>query len=168
MKSGTSTKLKSILGISLTRDQMHGIVASRNGKGFQVQKDFHQELSFDPLAADPILLGQSIRNALDEAGIREKQCVICIPTQWVLSYQIELPDLSGDDLDDYIKLHSEREFPYPPSELSISLSRYRSVEGKEYATVAAVPLSYLKIIETAMQSIGRKLCQYHDGVSPRA
>ncbi|HPA46897.1 MAG TPA: hypothetical protein PK395_14110 [bacterium] len=147
---------KTLLGIEFGEECIRAVLVSRNGHGAQMKKSLQVPLVLDPLVAAPELLGQEIRNRLQEAGIRETHCVICLPLKWVLKHRIELPDLPSEDQKSFIDLHAERQFPFPLEDLSISTSMFAAVDGKRYITIVAVPFTYIQAIETACRTAGLK------------
>ncbi len=146
-----STGYKSLVGIALVEGGMNVALMARNGGGLKMQKCFFAPLSLDPLTNDPELVGREIRGKLDEQHIRESRCVVCIPFNWILTQQIDLPELSDNDEKEYVNLHVEREFPFHPDDLSVSISRYSSM-GNQRATIAAVPHKHISSLKKSIKS----------------
>jgi hypothetical protein len=142
------------LGIEFGDQCLRAALVSRTGDGTQIKKQIQVPLVLDPLAATPELLGQEIRNRLQEAGIRETRCVICLPLKWLLKHRMELPDLGSDDQRSFIHLHAEREFPFSLGDLSISVSTFTASDGKRYVTILAIPLTYIRALEAACNVAG--------------
>ncbi len=147
-----SSIIKSLIGIELEHGRMHVVKAARNGDGVRIKKAFSKSLSLDPLTTDPELFGHELRNHLNEADIRESRCIICLPLKWILKHRVEMPELSDEDRESFIALHAEREFPFTPEELSISTSDFSTVDGERYTNVTAIPLAYVRSIETACKA----------------
>ena len=69
-------RASSLLGLSLDGNRLEGVVVRRTNGALEVQKTFSAALSLDPLTNDSELVGQEIRNHLEEAGIRERRCAV--------------------------------------------------------------------------------------------
>lgn len=129
---------------------MTASVVHRAGEGVRLGRTFQSPLSLDPLTDDPELVGREIRNHLDDARIRESRCVVCVPLKWALTLRTELPGLSEADLDGFLTVQAEREFPFAPEDLSLSVSRYRSLDGAEHATIVAIPANHLAVVQKVL------------------
>src|SRR6185436_16555145 len=103
-------KLTSLLGLALDGSRLDGVVLRRTNGSVQLVKSFSVTLSLDPLIAAPELVGREIRNQLDAAGVRERQCVMCVPLKWALTAQTELPELPPADVPGFLQLEAERGF----------------------------------------------------------
>ena len=90
-----------------------------------MQKVLFASLSLDPLTNDAELVGREIRKHLDQAGIRERRCVVCVPLNWALTLQTKLPELPDADVTSFLQVEAERGFPYGPDALLTSSSRFR-------------------------------------------
>ena len=73
-------KLTSVLGLALDGSRLDGVVLRRSNGSLQLQQNFSAALTLDPLTAAPELVGREIRNQLDAAGVRERNCVIGVPS----------------------------------------------------------------------------------------
>ncbi len=145
-----ATGYKSLVGIALVDGGMNVTLLARNGSGLKMQKCFFAPLSLDPLTNDPELVGREIRGKLDEQHIRESKCVVCVPFNWMLTQQIDLPELSEEDEKEYVNLHVEREFPFHPDDLSVAVSRFSGNENQR-ATIAAVPHKHIASLKKSMK-----------------
>jgi hypothetical protein len=104
-----------------------------------VQKTFSANLTLDPLNGDPELVGREIRNHLQQAGVRERQCVVCIPLNWALTLQTPLPEMPEEDVESYLAIEAERGFPYGPEALLVATSVYGAGDKERQATSSASP-----------------------------
>ncbi|MDA0750946.1 MAG: hypothetical protein O2964_09580 [Verrucomicrobia bacterium] len=111
------------------------------------------ELPEDLFKENPETIGTKLRDALESAGIREKQCIGSLPIGWLFTSRTEIPELEGEDLEFFFETHAEREFPFPVDELSISRSVFTSPSHKPHALMGALPSARLdhlnRIMETA-------------------
>ncbi len=150
------SKMTSVLGLALSGNNMAAAVLRREGAHFRVHRAIHVPLSLDPLTSDPELMGREIRNHLDGAGISERKCVFCVPLKWVLTAQTELPDsaeeLNDEDIDSFIAVQAEREFPFSPDDLSVSVSRYDVPDEAGRAMIAALPMNHLATLEKVLKA----------------
>ena len=132
---------------------MTASVVHRAGEGVRLGRTCQSPLSLDPLTDDPELVGREIRNHLDDARIRESRCVVCVPLKWALMLRTELPKLSETDVDSFLTVQAEREFPFAPEDLSLSVSRYRSVDGStEHAMIVAIPANHLAVLQKVLNA----------------
>jgi len=139
-----------LLGIAIEGKLITASVVHRAGDRVRLGRTFQSPLSLDPLTDDPELVGREIRNHLDDARIRESRCVVCVPLKWALTFGTELPDLSEADVDGFLTVQAEREFPFAPEDLSLSVSRYRSLDGAEHATIVAIPANHLAVVQKVL------------------
>jgi len=131
---------------------MTAAVVRRAGDRLEVQRALHAPLSLDPLTDNPELVGREIRNLLEGAGIRERHCVVCVPLKWSLTLHAELPELSDADMDSFLRVRAEREFPFALEDLSLSVSRYHTPDGAEHATIVAVPANHLAVLQKVLNA----------------
>src|ERR1700722_11941458 len=94
---GKPKRLTSLLGLSLDGSRLEGIVLRRTNGSVRILQSFYAELTLDPLTAAPELVGREIRNHLEAAGVRERNCVVGLPLKWVLAAHTELPPLPEAD-----------------------------------------------------------------------
>ena len=141
-----------MLGLYLDGRQLKGGVVHRSGSRLRIRKSFHAVLSLDPLSNDPELVGREIREHLTSQGIHENHCVVCIPLKWALTTRTALPDLPEADINSYLRLQAEREFPFSPEDLSISVSRFTNLDGSTGATIAAVANKHLNAMRKAFKA----------------
>ncbi len=142
----------SILGLALDGSRLEGVVLRRSNGSMQVQKQFAVTLALNPLTGDPDLVGREIRNQLEQAGVRERRCAVCVPLNWALTQHTKIPDLPEADVAAFLEIEAERGFHYGPDALSLSISRYRSAAGAQHATLVAVPRNYVEQLEKALRA----------------
>ncbi len=153
------------LGLALNGSRLEGVLVKRSNGSMQVLKSFNTALALNPLTGDPELVGREIRNHLEHAGIRERRCVVCLPSGWALTLPTEVPDMSDEDVASFLEIEAERAFPYGPEALSIARSVYRSVTGKRFATQIAVPLNHLDQLERSLKAAQLRPASFTLGVS---
>jgi hypothetical protein len=98
LKKRKPQRLSSLLGLALDGSRLEGVVLRRTNGSFEVQRTFSVALSLDPLTAAPELVGREIRNHLDAAGVRERNCVLGLPLKWVLATHVDVPQLPEADI----------------------------------------------------------------------
>lgn len=155
----------SLLGIVLESGSIKVVALRRSGYRYRVRGSFQAPLPLETLTDDPELAGREIQNHLAEAGIHESRCVVCVPMSWVLSLRTDVPDMPDADREDFLALQVEREMPFAPEDLSLSVSHLKSVEGTGYATVAAVPKRLLGALQLALKSAGLRPLGITVGIS---
>ena len=77
---------------------------------------------------------------------------MCLPSNWALALQIEVPDMPDEDVPSFLEIEAERGFPYGLEALSLSSSRYRSMAGKRFAMQTGVPRTHLAQLERALKA----------------
>src|SRR6516162_2146406 len=116
MKNGLITKFRTrkrttVLGLALDGSRLEGVVLKRADGALQKLQSFSATLALDPLTAAPELVGREIRNHLDAAGVRTRDCVLGLPLKWVLTAQTELPaGLADADAASLLQLEAEKGF----------------------------------------------------------
>ena len=153
------------LGLSLHGSRLEGVLVRRSNGSMQVQKSFNAALALNPLTGDPELVGREIRNHLEQAGIRERRCAVCLPSGWALTLPTEVPDMPDEDVPGFLEIEAERSFPYGLDALSMARSIYRSVTGKRFATQIAIPRSHLVQLERALKAAQLRPASFTLGVS---
>ena len=103
-------RASSILGLTLDGNRLEAVVLRRTNGSIQVRQTVVAALALSPLTADPELVGREIRNHLEQAGIRERRCVVCLPLGMVLTLQTKLPDLPEADIESFLQIEAERGF----------------------------------------------------------
>jgi hypothetical protein len=141
-----------ILGLELDGSRLEGIVLRRTNGSVQVLQSFSVLLSLDPLTADPELVGREIRNHLDAAGVRERQCVVGLPLKWALIAQIEIPELAEGDVESFLHIEGERSFPCDVETLLVASSRCQLPAGKPQAMLVGIPRSHLALLEEVLSA----------------
>ena len=139
-------------GLALHGSRLEGVLVKRSNGSMQVQKSFNATLALNPLTGDPELVGREIRNHLEQAGIRERRCIVCLPLSWVLTMATEVPDMPEEDIPSFLEIEAERGFPYGLEALSVGRSMLRAASGKRFATQVAVPRNHLEQLERALKA----------------
>ena len=140
----------SLLGLALDGDRLEIVALRRTNGSIEVQRTLRVALSLDPLTNEAALVGREIRKHLDEAGLRERRCIVGLPLAWLLAVRVPLPDLSEEDLAGVLEIEAERGFPYAPETLVIARSIVQAPGGGRHATLAAVPRDHVARLEAAL------------------
>jgi len=139
-----------MLGLTLDGSRLDGVVLRRTNGALQVQQSFSVTLSLDPLTAAPELSGREIRNHLDAAGVRERNCVVGLPLKWALMAHAEVPQIPEADLPGFLQIEAERGFPCDISTLRYATSVCQLPGGKQYVTFAGVPAAHVDLLEKVL------------------
>ncbi|MDP8243367.1 MAG: pilus assembly protein PilM [Candidatus Hinthialibacter antarcticus] len=161
-----SSVYKSIIGIEFERESVKAVSAVKNGHGLKIKKTLSAPIEADWLLSNPDRLGEEIRAQFAQVGIQESHCMICLPLQWILKHRIEVPDLSPEDLQNYIRLQAERAFPFPLDELSLSTTWYQTSDGKRFASIAAVRLSHIETLRAVCKKAKLTPVSFTIGLPP--
>jgi len=140
------------LGLAFNGHRLEGVLVRRSNGSLLVLKSFNATLALNPMTGDPELVGREIRNHLEQAGIRERRCVVCLPSSWALVLQTEVPDMPDEDVPGFLEIEAERSFPYALDALSSANLRYRSATGKQFATQVAIARNHLEQLERSLRA----------------
>jgi hypothetical protein len=142
----------SVLGLDMDAGRLEGVVLRRVNGSFQAQNSFSVSLSLDPLTNDPELVGREIRNHLDAAGIRERNCVVGLPLKWALTAHVVIPELPEDDIASFLQIEAERGFPCDVNTLHVSTSRCRGPSGTQHALLVGIPRNHVAQLERGLRA----------------
>lgn len=143
----------SMLGLTFEGGMLTAMEIRGAQDHWELKNSLREPLSQNILTGNAELVGAEIRKHLENAGIRERRCVVCIPLSWSYFLHLELPEgLSDQDRESYIRLQAEREFPFNPEDLILSISFLNTSEGKNHATVAAVSLQHIHVLQKALNA----------------
>jgi hypothetical protein len=140
-----------VLALAFDGSQLDGVVVHRNNGSVSLQQSFSVTLSLDPLTADPELVGREIRNHLDQAEVRERDCIVCLPLKWAMTTHTEVPDLPDADVAEFLKIEAERGFHSDTDSLYFSSSQY-SLGGKKQAALIGVPRAHVEMLEKVLRA----------------
>ena len=158
-------KLTTLLGLALDGSKLDGVVLKRTNGSLAVLQKFSVTLALDPLTAAPELVGREIRNHLDAAGVRERDCVVGVPVKWILTAQTELPPLPEADAKSLLQMEAERGFHSDITTLQISDSRSPLAEGKKNVLLAGIPNTHLAALEKVLAAAKLKPVSFAPGIS---
>jgi len=140
-------------------------VLRRTNGSLQLLQSFSAALTLDPLTAAPELVAREIRNQLDAAGVRERNCIVGVPLKWALTGQTELPQLAVADAASLLQMEAERSFPCDLATLRMADSRCVLPAGKQYVTLAGISNSQLATLEQILTSAKLKIVGISLGLS---
>jgi Tfp pilus assembly protein PilN len=159
-------KLTTILGLALDGSRLEGVVLKRTNGSLQKLQSFSATLALDPLTAAPELVGREIRNHLDAAGVRERNCVLGLPLKWLLTAQTELPAaLSDADAASLLQLELEKGFHADAETLQTAGSRCALADGRQFVLLAGVPNAHLGLLGTVLAAAKLKPVSFALGIS---
>jgi hypothetical protein len=153
-----------VLALALDGSKLDGVVVRRTNGSVQLLESVSATLTLDPMTADPELVGREIRNHLDAAGIRERNCLVCLPLKWAMTAHIEIPSLPEADVPGFLQLEAERGFHSDAESLFFATSRYSSA-GKQNATLVGIPRNHIVTIENVLQAAKLKPLSFSLGIS---
>jgi len=158
-------KLTTLLGLALDGSKLDGVVLKRTNGSLAVLQKFSATLALDPLTAAPELVGREIRNHLDAAGVRERDCVVGVPVKWILTAQTELPPLPEADAKSLLQMEAERGFHSDVATLQISDSRSPLADGKQNVLLAGIPNTHLAALENILAAAKLKPVSFTPAIS---
>src|SRR5471030_2314698 len=136
-------RLTSLLGLTLDGSRLEGVVLRRTNGSLQLKQSFSAMLTLDPLTGAPELVAREIRNQLDAAGVRERNCIVGLPLKWALTGQTELPQLPEEDAASLLQIESEKCFHSDPATLRTDDSRCALPAGKQFVTLVGISNSQI-------------------------
>jgi hypothetical protein len=157
-------KPSTVLGLALEKDRLEGVVLRRSNGSLNVLQSFAVPLALNPFTGDPELVGREIRNHLDQAGVRERRCAVCLPLSSAMFLLAEVPDIPEEDVASFLQIEAERGFPYGQDALYMSTLRFSSNE-KQYAAMVAISRNHVSQIEAALKAAQLKPVSFSLGVS---
>ena len=158
-------KLTTVLGLVLDGGKLDGVVLRRTNGAVQRLQSFSAPLTLDPLTAAPELVGREIRNQLDAAGVRERDCVVGVPLKWVLTAQTELPPLPEADAASLLQLEAEKGFHADAATLQISHSRCALAGDKKFVLLAGIPSPHVAVLEQVLAAAKLKPVSFALGMA---
>src|SRR5215467_12185562 len=158
-------RLSTVLGLTLDGSRLEGVVLHRTNGAVQLQQSFSVSLSLDPLTAATELVGREIRNHLDAAGVKERNCVVGLPLKWALTTHVDLPQLPEEDVASILQLEAERGFHCDVSTLHFAASRSHSDTGKEHAFLVGIPKNHLTLLEQALRAAKLRPLSFSLGIT---
>lgn len=145
---------RSVLALTLTSTGLSGsVVASENGD-WKESHAFTITTGAEVVSKDAEKAGKELAAALDSARIRLRRCVVCVPPGWALTAATDLPEVSSADLQSFLELRAEREFPISAADMRLGYSPYTLPGGKRHATLAAIPAKRLEAVEKMLAAAG--------------
>jgi hypothetical protein len=155
----------SILGLALDGNRLEVVFLRRNNGALTLRQTLAVSLALSPLTDAAELVGQEIRNHLDQAGIRERRCAVCLPLNWVLSLQTQVPELSETDRASFLQIEAERGFHSGPETLFTAHSFFKTPSGGQFATLLAVPRDQLEALQRVLRAARLKPVAFVLGVT---
>ncbi len=113
-------------------------------------------LGDEAILRDPDKAGQQLAAALTAAGIRERNCVVCVPAGWALTASTDLPEIGAGDMRAYLELRAEREFVMPAGDLRLGFCAYDLPNGQRRATLAALSAKKIEAVEKMLAISNRR------------
>lgn len=159
MKWSATPRLPAVVGLAFADGHLRLALAVRTKAGAETQRTAAAPLTIDLLQADPELAGQEIRNHFEAAGIREKRCVVALPSSWIVSQHSAVPELSAEDTASLLRLEAEKAFPSDPDELQIAFSPQRSATAR-YVTQLAVRQDQIARLGAVLKAAGLRPLSY--------
>jgi Tfp pilus assembly protein PilN len=147
IKFAKRKRLATLLGLTLDGSRLEGAVLRHAGGSLQLLQSFSATLTLDPLTAAPELVAREIRNQLDAAGVRVRDCIVGVPLKWALTAQTELPQLAEDDAANLLQMEAEKNFHSDVATLRLADSSCALAGGKQHVTLVGISSSQLTTLE---------------------
>jgi hypothetical protein len=163
-KRKTKKRLASVLGLTFADGQLRACHVTRPKGVTEVVKAATAPLTLDLLHPEPELVGREIKNHLDAAGIRERHCVVALPSAWIMSQHTIVPELSPEDTNSLLQIEAEKGFPCDPAQLQIARSFHRSA-GTAYVTQLAARKEQLEQLTAVLKAADLKPVSFTLGLA---
>lgn len=158
--------LASLLALSFYGRRVSAIAMKRINGQVRVVGQARTMLSLDPLTQSEELVAQELRGFLDQHELRETKCLVCLPSNLVLTTSIEIPELSEEDRQSYLDLQAETEFPFAADEISLSSVAFQAPDQSRHATLAALPKTQVGRLERILQQAKLRPISLTLGIQP--
>jgi hypothetical protein len=132
------------------------LVRDGDEAGAPPAQSFSIPLGDGAVLEDPDKAGNQLLAALSAAGIRERNCVVCVPPGWALTASTDLPEVGAEDLRGYLELRAEREFSIPTGDLRLGYCAYALPTGQRRATLAALSAKKIEAVERMLAVSNRR------------
>ena len=159
--------VRSLLGLALHEGILHAVTARGNG-AIEHSRTVSTPLRQDLLEGEAEAIGREIREFLDREEIRENRCLLAVPVHLTMALPVEVPDLSREDLQSYLELQAESEFPFGNENLSLDSVSWTGPEGTRQATLIAIPRTVREHLEQVMHHARLRLVSLTPGLLPAA
>ena len=153
-----------LLGLTLDGGKLDGVVLRRVNGTLQKLQSFSAALTLDPLTAAPELVGREIRNQLDAAGVRERNCIVGVPLKWILTAHTELPPLPEADAQSLLALEAERGFSSDVATLQVADSRCALATDKKFVLFAGLANTQAAALENVLLAAKLKPISFALGI----
>jgi hypothetical protein len=158
-------KPATVLGLAFDGGKIEGVVLRRTNGALQRLQSFSVTLTLDPLTAAPELVGREIRNQLDTAGVRERDCIVGVPLKWILTTHTELPPLPEADAASLLQMEAERGFSSDAATLQIANSRSALAANQKLVLFAGIPNTQISTLENVLAAAKLKPASFALGIS---
>ncbi len=145
---------RTVLAVTVESGRIAVDLVREGSEGDGIASSFVLPIGAEAVAEAPENAGKELAAQLELAGIRERRVVVCVPASWALTTTAEVPGVSDEDLHGYMELRAEREFPMPVSEMRLAHCTYRLPDGKQRATLAAIPSKRMDAVERMLTAAG--------------
>jgi hypothetical protein len=142
---------RSALAITVESGRLVADLVSGDEDGTRAGASLSIPVGDEEVLKDPDQAGQQLAAALKGAGIRERNCVVCVPPGWALTTSADLPEVGAEDLRGYLELRAEREFSIPAGDLRLGYSAYILPDGQRRATLAALSSKKIEAVERMLE-----------------
>ena len=148
-------RARNALAITLESGRIAVSLVRREGEETHTVQSFSLPIGDQEVLKDPEKAGRELGAALEAAGIRERDCAVCVPPGWALTASTDLPEVAADDLRGYLELKAEREFTVPAGDLRLGYCAYALPGGKQRATLAALTTKQIECVEKMLETARR-------------
>jgi len=111
-------------------------------------------LAVNPLADEPQVLAQELRERLQPLGRLPRRVIVGVPLNRVLVSAVHIPEMPGEEVPGFLRLQAEREFLLPPEDLRLGVSVAAPGQGSGNAVLAALEGRQYANLERGLRLVG--------------
>lgn len=156
MMAWKKNKPSSLLSMEWGYAQLHFEWVKKNGGKPHCMARGSVALPENPFQEPPEIIARAIRQALDQAQVTEKHCIVSLPVGWLFSCRTELPELEQEDLQSFLDTQAEREFPLPLDGLQIAQAPFQDHLEASHRFMMALPTQRFDLLNEVMERAGLK------------
>lgn len=155
-----------VCGLSFNAGHAHAVTVEKlNGTIRTARATASIPFDLDAEGDDPETRGRELRTKLDAAQVVENRVAVVVPLKWVMTSQIVAPNVGPEDLQSFLELQVEQEFPLPPGEVAWSHCLVPTPDGATLATLAGVPRTKLDRLDRILAAAGLQVVSVSLGLS---
>jgi hypothetical protein len=145
-----------LVSVALEDNALSVVLAHQSGGRCEVVKHFALSIPAARVESAPAEAGRLLGEALQTHGVTERRCAVRLPLAWAMAAPVELPPLSGEDLQDFLELRAEKELGFAPGRAVLAHAPFTLADGSPRATLVGVPAQRIEAVTQLLEAAGRR------------